>query len=648
MLACLCRTAQPRVLLGSVVLLLAAACVALTAPPGAQAAGTWNPESYLASPLREATGPSVAVTSTGAAVAGWQAEQGTPISTVDAFLATRPAGSTSPFATGGTRLEVNTTKAHSEGDMAVTTAVNPSGKAVVAWVQATFAGNFRVQAVVRAAGASTFGPVQTLTAEGEDAGVPAVAINASGAAVLVWRRHESATESWQVQGAALTDSGTSFSALNGGGNISSEPDDDFDPPVAPPLRVAIAPSGASVVTWDSTSAGLTRVARWARRGPGDAAFGMVHDLAGVTLFPDVAAGDDGSFALTWVTGTGGTGSTLSLARATTGDFGTAIPVGTTPASFVDSRVGVDGDGNAIVAVNGLTATGLEAKRRVGVTRCPAVGACPSLNWLTTGDQDTQGLDLAVNADGDAVAAWSRSNGTRELIEASLHADGGGWDPPVFVSGTGQAAHAPTVGIDGGGNVTAAWTAANVALLAVRQTTGAVEGAGAPPTSPGGPGDPGGPGGPGNPGNPDGPGGGAGGGGGTTPPPAGDTTVSAAVKQAAKVTATAAGSFTGPKVTCSEAASRSCRATVSFTTPGPKPKRGKAKQVTAGNATLTVAGGKSAMATVKLSKAAKGLLRSKRKLVLSGTVVVTDSAGNKRSFPVKTTVEPAPKKKPKKR
>jgi hypothetical protein len=645
--ACLCRTAQPRVLLDSAVLLLAAICVALTAAPGAQAAGTWNPESYLASPLREATGPSVAVAATGAAVAGWQAEQGTPISTVDAFLATRAAGGTGPFAMGGTRQEVDTTKAHTEGDMAVTTAVNPSGKAVVAWVQATFTGNFRVQAVVRAAGASSFGPVQTLTAEGEDAGVPAVAINAAGAAVLVWRRHETATESWQVQGAELTNSGTTFTPLNGGGNISDEPDDDFDPPIAPPLRVAIAPSGAAVVTWDSTSAGFGIVARWARRGPGDAAFGTVHALDTTTHSPDVAAGDDGTFALTWVTGIGGTGATLSLARATTGNFGTAIPVGSTPSSFGSSRVGVDGDGNAIVAVHGFLTTDLAAKRRLGVTRCPAAGACGPLNWISTEDQHAQAFDLAVNADGDAVLAWSRSNGTRELIEASLHADGGGWDAPVFISGTGQDAHAPTVGIDGGGNVTAAWTAANVALFAVRQTNGAVEGATAPPTDPGGPGGPGDPGGPGGPGNP--PGTPGGGGGGTTPPPpAADTAVSATVKQAAKATATAAGSFAGPKVTCSEAAGRACRVVVSFTTLGPKPKKGKAKRVAAGGAKLTVAGGKSATPTIKLSKAAKGLLRSKGKLVLNGTVVVTDSAGNKRSFAVKTTVKPAAKKKPKQR
>ena len=205
------------------------------APATAGAAGTWKPESYLASPLREATGPSIAVATNGGAVAGWQANQG-DFGSVDVFLTARAAGTTAPFATGGTQQHVDSAKAHGEGDMGVVTAVNPSGKAVVAWVQATYTGNFRVQAVVRAAGASTFGAVQTLTAEGEDAAVPAVAMNAAGAAVLVWRRHETATESWQVQGAALSDAGTTFSALNGGGNISDEPDDNSDFFVSPRAR----------------------------------------------------------------------------------------------------------------------------------------------------------------------------------------------------------------------------------------------------------------------------------------------------------------------------------------------------------------------------------------------------------------------------
>jgi hypothetical protein len=608
------------------------------APATTSAAGTWNPESYLASPLREATGPSIAVTTTGAAVAGWQAQQGA-FADVDAFLTARAPG-TAPFVTGGTQQHVESAKAHGEGNMGVVTAVNPSGKAIVAWVQATYTGNYRVQAVVRAAGASAFGAVQTLTAEGEDAAVPAVAMNAAGAAVLVWRRHETTTESWQVQGATLSDAATTFSALNGGGNISSEPDDNSDFFVSP-VRVAIAPSGAAVVAWDSTDVSHLQDARWARRAPGEAVFAAPHDLGAVTHAPDVAAGDGGGFALTWVTGSGGTGATISLARASTGDFGAATPVATTPGFFIDTRAGVDAAGNAIVALLGSTEATLGAKVRVAITTCATT--CPTPSWLSADGQDAGGLDLAVNAAGDAVLAWSRSNGTRELIEASLLAHGGSWDPPVFISGSGQAAHAPTVGIDGGGNVTAAWTAANVALFAVRQAVGAVAGATAPPVDPGTGGGEGG-------------GGGQGGTGGGSPPtpaptpalaptptptptPAADRALAASAKQTATLTAASAGTFTGPKITCSEPAGSSCKAIISFTTT-----TAKSKPLTAARLTLTVAGGKSVTPKLKLTTSAKKLLATKRKLALKGAVVITDAAGNAHTFTIKTTVKAAAKQK----
>jgi hypothetical protein len=597
-------------------------------PATADAAGTWGTESYLASPLREATGPSLAVTTTGGAVAGWQAQQG-QFADVDAFLATRASG-TAPLPTGGTQQHVASAKAHAEGDMGVVTAIAPSGKAVVAWVQATYTGNFLVQATVRAAGATTFGAVQTLTAEGQDAGVPAVAMNASGATVLVWRRHEDASESWQVQGAMLTDAGTTFTPLNAGGNISDEPLDGSDF-FAPPVHVAIAPSGAAVVTWDSTSSTAVSTARWAQRDPG-ASFGTVHDLGAVTLAPDVAAGDSG-FALTWATGSGGTGATVSLARATTGSFGAATPVATTPGSFIDTHVALDGAGNAIVALLGTGADVVGSKQRVAVTTCAAT--CDPAPWLSADGQSANGLGLAVNAAGDAVAAWSRSNGTHELIEASLRAHGSGWDPPVFVSRSDQDAHAPTVGIDGGGNVTAAWTAANVALFAVRQATGAVAGATVPPPADPGTGD-----------------------GGTVPisapatttpaattptpapvpAPAADRTVAATVKQGTAPKASAAGAFSGPKVTCAEAAGGRCTVKVTVTAAA-----SKTKKLTAARATLTVAGGQTATPKLKLSKAAKALLRKQHRLALTVTVAVTDGAGNTRTFTVKTTLKAAAKK-----
>lgn len=586
---------------------------AIAAP--ALAAGAWNKEAYLAEGFHEATGPSVAVAPNGAAVAGWQAQYDGGLSNVDAFLTARAPG-TAPFATGGTRQHVDSAKAHDEGGMHMTSAVNAAGKAVVAWRQATFNGDFRIQAVVRAAGASSFGAVQTLTEEGEDASVPTVAMNASGAAVLVWRRHATATESWQVQGASLSAAGTTFSALNGGGNISSDPDDDSDDVLSPEVRVAIAPSGAAVVAWqDRTTVSLGKT-HWSRKGPADSAFGTVHDLATGTWQSDVAAGAGGDFALTWITGSGGTGSTLSLARATTGDFGSATPVASSSVAVTEGRVGLDAAGNAMVAVGAITPGGTQP--RLGVTICAAT--CPAPAWLTPEERRVEGIDLAVNDAGDAVAAWTRSNGTRDLVEAALRAHGKAFAPAAFVSRTDQAAHAATVGIDSGGHATMAWTAANVALFAVRQATGTVDGAatvGPTPTPTPTP-------------TPSGPSGGGGGSPSPPPPPpaAADRAVAASAKLAKQTKATKAGRFSGPKITCSETAG-ACRVAITFAT------KKKGERIVAARAKVTIKAGKRATPSLKLLKPAKALLAKQHKLALTGTVKITDAAGNTRSFSVKT-------------
>ena len=118
----------------------------------------------------------------------------------------------------------------------------------------------------------------------------------------------------------------------------------------------------------------------------------------------------------------------------------------------------------------------------------------------------------------------------------------------------------------------------------------------------------------------------------------DRALAASAKQSATLVAASGGTFTGPKITCSEPAGSSCKAIISF-----KTTTAKSKPLTVARLTLTVAGGKSVTPKLKLTTAAKKLLGAKRKLALRGTVVITDPAGNARTFTIKATVKAAAKK-----
>jgi hypothetical protein len=68
-------------------------------------------------------------------------------------------------------------------------AFDPAGNAVAVWVRDDAAGSHRVQAAFRPAGGS-FEPAQTLSAGGQDAAAPQVAMDTAGNALAVWHRQD--------------------------------------------------------------------------------------------------------------------------------------------------------------------------------------------------------------------------------------------------------------------------------------------------------------------------------------------------------------------------------------------------------------------------------------------------------------------------
>ena len=83
------------------------------------------------------------------------------------------------------------------------------------------------------------------------------------------------------------------------------------------------------------------------------------------------------------------------------------------------------------------------------------------NWLPPVTLTGEGLDeaemvVAVAPDGTTVAAWSRREGSGDVVEAVRRAPGQAFGAPTTLSETGNGATAPQVAMDGGGNATVAW------------------------------------------------------------------------------------------------------------------------------------------------------------------------------------------------
>jgi hypothetical protein len=65
--------------------------------------------------------------------------------------------------------------------------------------------------------------------------------------------------------------------------------------------------------------------------------------------------------------------------------------------------------------------------------------------------------VAVNGGGSAVVVWERSNGTNEIVEAAAGlAASGSWQPPIPLSAAGQNATEQEVALDAQGDAVATW------------------------------------------------------------------------------------------------------------------------------------------------------------------------------------------------
>jgi hypothetical protein len=67
-----------------------------------------------------------------------------------------------------------------------------------------------------------------------------------------------------------------------------------------------------------------------------------------------------------------------------------------------------------------------------------------------------GPALGLDSSGNALVAWTQSDGTNLRINASYRASGGSFGAPVAVSAAGQDASAPDVSIDNAGNALVVW------------------------------------------------------------------------------------------------------------------------------------------------------------------------------------------------
>lgn len=338
-------------------------------------------------------------------------------------------------------------------------AVDAAGDAVAVW-QRSEGAEVIVQAASRPAGGTWGAPVE-LSVPGENAGLPRVAMDAAGDAVAVWVRSDG---SHRIVQAASRPAGGTWGApveLSVPGADAGEPE------------IAVDPSGDAVAVW-TLSEGSDVIVQAASR-PAGGSWGAPTDLSAAgeeAGEPEIAVDPSGDAVAVWTREEGFYSTVETVGRPAGGTWGAPVELSAPGVADFGPQVALDAAGTTVAVWERHDARGelVEAAVR------PPGGGWGAPVELSSPAENTERPEVAVDPAGDAVAVWSRHDGGEYVAQAASRPAGGSWGAPTDLSVPNQIAFDLQVGVDPAGDAVAVWVlregTADVAQAASRPAGGA--------------------------------------------------------------------------------------------------------------------------------------------------------------------------------
>jgi hypothetical protein len=361
------------------------------------AADGTGPATPLSDPSQDAFDPQVAVAPDGTATVAWVRSDGSNFLVqarrVDAVGA--PEASTKNLSRTG----------HDAADPRLD--VGPDGTATVVWKRYESA-HYKIEER-RLTPAGERLPVEStnvLSASGQDAVEPAVAAAADGTATVVWSRYDGSHSI--VQARRIDSSGAPEATTE---SLSAE----GQSAVAPQL--AVAPGGAATIVWIRFD-GSHWVVQEQRLDAGDIHEGAPAVLSGSTdnaAEPQLAVGDDGEVTVVWERYDGTSFVVQSRRISPAGLVAPSTPdLSASGRDAGEPQVDVAPDGTATVLWSRFDGSDLIVQRR---DVAPGKTLSPVEN-LSAAGRPASGPALAWGSGGDLTMAWRRFAGAGDVIEAT--------------------------------------------------------------------------------------------------------------------------------------------------------------------------------------------------------------------------------------
>jgi hypothetical protein len=348
----------------------------------------------------------------------------------------------------GGPVTVQDVSAKGEGAYEPDIAVNDNGDAVATWSRSD-GSHTRVEASIRPAGGS-FGPVQILSPAGQNVHQPKAGIDARGEATVVWEVNNLSPLSGSTIQAAIRPPGQAFGPAKNLSVVSNALYCNWH-------DVDVNAHGDAVAVWARGPFPSPGVIQASFHGPGEG-FGApqtITDPAVVSgLNPHVAVDESGAALLEWAQEPlNSNHDVLQVAtRPPGGVFGAATPISRAGEDANFASLAANRHGDAVVLwesyVSGLLQ--IEAARR------PAGGAFGAVQDVTGTNGVPQSPSVAIDDAGDALAVWKHKPDTKQVIAGASAEAGGPFGDAVTLSDNDLDTANPSVAVSPRGDGLAVW------------------------------------------------------------------------------------------------------------------------------------------------------------------------------------------------
>jgi hypothetical protein len=229
-------------------------------------------------------------------------------------------------------------------------------------------------------------------------------------------------------------------------------------------QIAFDPAGNALAVWSQFDG--TRFSIWANRYTAGAGWGSAElietDDAGDAAYPEIAVDHNGNALAVWQQSDGARNNIWANRYTAGSGWGSAALIETDNAGpALHPQVAFDPDGNALAVwyQSDGSRYNIVANRYTAGT---GWGSAELIETVNSGSAEFP--QIAVDASGNALAVWYQYDGTRNNIWANRYNAGSGWGSAELIE-TDNAGPAinPQIAVDAAGNALAVWSQSDGAI-----------------------------------------------------------------------------------------------------------------------------------------------------------------------------------------